>query len=332
MKLRPLIGITLLAFLIVVITIAAMECQGITTTEANDMTTHKFPAARNLAEVVGQDRYTMAQLSERLGGIIRRGVVSRVRPTGEGFEYTFPEGVDAVYLVDVEIYNPGARPVTLEGIESAIPVRPGQGVRVLIPGGDVTRGPIVMGRLTPHEADIVGFNRFGPTVGTVGQYPTIGWTRTWVVDVRVEEITLATTFAPPPTTPELHYPESVTARGDIEVSIATGDDTAHTIVLPIGGALYMQSAGGSVNYAATRWQQQYVVEIDEVADLLANNLTKEMPVDVRSVGVSLAGPGVINQSGYRGNQDLETVSETAADSYDYFLLSITMSELGVGTK
>ena len=288
------------------------------------MTMHKFPNARTLPEVVGQDRYHIARLSERLDGIIRRGVVTRVRPTGAGFEYTFPAGVDAVYLVDVEIYNPGARPIELQGIESALPVRPGHGVRVLIPGGDVTRGPIVIGRLTPAQADSVLLTHAS------GMYPSIGWARTWIADVRVDAIQLPTNFVPPPNTPERHYPEAVTWTVNVEIDIPTADGDTYTIRLPVEATLYPFASGGTVTYTGAV-QTQRLIEIDDVADLGSVDLTREMPVDNRQVSVDMVSVGIVAQAWFRGNSILEQlIGNTSAATYGG--ISITLSELGVGTK
>ena len=301
----------------------ALGCAG--TTEADDMTMRKFPAARNLAEVVGQDRYLMANLAERLDGTIRRGVVSRVRPTGAGFEYTFPEGVDAVYLVDVEIYNPGARPVELQGIESAIPVRPGQGVRVLIPGGDITRGPIVMGRLTPAASEVVRPSATGTT-----EYPAIGANRVWIADIRVFNFRIDTDLSAPPNTPERYYPDTITWATNIVLSIEKADGGTFRILLPFHILLHMVPVGGNVSYLANT-EFQHIIEIEEPSDIGARDLTPDMPTDLRGMEVEIQPGGTLFQASYHGNQELERVT-SGNPALAGGTATVRLSELGVGTK
>ena len=355
---QTLIRIALLADIIIVIVVGAMVCQGATAynaPEVDDMTMHRFNAPRSLAEVVGQDRYQLATLTEKVDGIIRRGVVTRVRPTGEGFEYTFPDGVDAVYLVDVEIYNPGAQPVTLQGIESAIPVRPGHGVRVLIPGGDVTRGPIVMGRLTPAEPDRFAVNQINSTVAgeppsVRGQYLSIGASsRLWGVRALAsphvfgkDSVKLVTTLPETPTGTD-RYPESITVHGVIVVELESANPPTRsfTFSFPYSAVMYSErETVGGVNMLV------YVGTIDETIPFDFNetlldpaDLTMDNPDDPFDVTISLVWETIdqtrrVNGNEYTNIRDWLRNNPPAGpvpNPVEFEIMTLSFTELGIGT-
>lgn len=135
------------------------------------------------------------------------------------------------YVVDVEIYTPAADPILLTDVESTIPLRPGQGVWVNIPSGDVLQGVYVSGRLTPSVQEVVtmrvrtNIQADDRTRGT-GIYPVIGFPRVWEVTAVTAPLPMAPYSVIVRATPigadyltYLTYPPSVTLRGDLRIYI-----------------------------------------------------------------------------------------------------------------
>lgn len=208
----------------------------------------------NLAEAGARTNYNLERLAEQTRGMIVRGVVTAVRPTGAGMEFKLPldENGDAVpvYLVDVTVGNPSGMPVVIRGIESTIPLRPGQGVRLAIPPATVEQA-IVAGRVTPPMQEILDWEVVNPIapLNLAGLYPVIGAVREWTVIVTMEpagqapDITLNTSHPLSGTLGAGVYPESIHVAGRIIINIEGEDGALNVSEVPFGVVMYQHEGG-----------------------------------------------------------------------------------------